>query len=61
MSVWLFDESSNGERFYYIKEWKGHDVSHIDFNVKGNYQCLSCAEQGLDNSCNNLHVFGYIS
>lgn len=58
MSVWLFDESSNGARFYYIKEWKGYDVSHIDFNVKGNYQCLSCAEQGLDNSCNNLHVFG---
>ena len=41
-----------------VDNFHGLDLSHIDFTLEHKTQCPRCAEQGDDNSCDNLHVFG---
>lgn len=42
-----------------MQEWGEHDVSHINFLTAYDYktQCVKCAENGEDNSQDNLHVY----
>lgn len=42
-----------------MKEWKGHDVSHIDFeNGEGKTFCPKCQAEGKDRTGDNLYVYG---
>ena len=40
------------------KRFRGVDWSKIDFSYEHKTQCPVCAEAGLDESANNLHVYG---
>lgn len=57
-SVYDVEESSGGVKFYSVQKWSGFDVSHIDFNVEGNYRCPACEYIGADRKGDNLRVFG---
>lgn len=40
------------------KRFKGCDWSSVDFSYEHKTQCMCCAEAGLDESGDNLHVYG---
>ena len=40
------------------KRFKGCDWSSVDFSYEHKTQCMCCAEAGLDESADNLHVYG---
>ena len=40
------------------KRFRGVDWSNIDFSYEHKTQCPVCAEAGLDESANNLHIYG---
>lgn len=40
------------------KRFKGCDWSSVDFSYEHKTQCMCCAEVGLDESADNLHVYG---
>ena len=40
------------------KRFRGVDWSEIDFSYEHKTQCPVCAEAGLDESANNLHIYG---
>ena len=40
------------------KRFKGCDWSSVDFSYEHKTQCVCCAEAGLDESADNLHVYG---
>lgn len=40
------------------KRFKGCDWSSVDFSYEHKTQCVCCAEAGLDESGDNLHVYG---
>lgn len=43
---------------FVVENFHGEDLSHIDFTYEHKTQCPKCAEQGADNSGDNLHIFG---
>lgn len=43
---------------FIVEDFHGTDLSHIDFTTEYKTQCPKCAENGGDNSGDNLHVFG---
>ena len=47
----------NGKWSIY-KMYKGCDWSSVDFSYEHKTQCVCCAEAGLDESGDNLHVYG---
>ena len=40
------------------KRFKGCDWQSVDFSYEHKTQCVCCAEAGLDESADNLHVYG---
>lgn len=43
---------------FIVEDFHGTDLSHIDFQHEHKTQCPKCAENGGDNSGDNLHVYG---
>lgn len=50
--------SKVGEKWVVTKRFKSQDWSNIDFSYEHKTQCPVCAEAGLDESGNNLHIYG---
>ena len=48
----IYNEENQVENFH------GEDLSHIDFTYEHKVQCVKCASNGGDTSCDNFHVFG---
>lgn len=41
-----------------VKKFRGVDWTNVDFSYEHKTQCPVCAEAGLDESGNNLHIYG---
>ena len=54
--------TTNISRRYYVTNnlttSKGVSLAGIDFTYEHKAQCPSCASEGMDNSGDNLHVYG---
>lgn len=46
------------DKDFVVNDFHGEDLSHIDFTTEHKTQCVKCAENGEDNSCDNFHIFG---
>ena len=43
---------------FVVSDFHSRDLTHIDFKYEHKTQCPKCADEGADNSGDNLHVFG---